>query len=47
MLTIQVFGAFFVIALAGIPLYYALIATTTGVIYSRACPTNSIPCSST
>lgn len=35
MLTIQVFGAFFIIALAGIPLYYALIATTTGVIYFK------------
>jgi C4-dicarboxylate transporter DctM subunit len=38
MLTLQVFGAFFVIALAGVPLYYALIATTTGVIWFKGLP---------
>jgi C4-dicarboxylate transporter, DctM subunit len=38
MLAIQVFGAFFVIAMAGVPLYYALIATTTGVIWFKGLP---------
>jgi C4-dicarboxylate transporter, DctM subunit len=38
MLTLQVFGAFFIIAVAGVPLYYALIATTTGVIYLKGLP---------
>ncbi len=38
MLTIQVFGVFFIIALAGIPLYYALIATTAGMVYFKDLP---------
>ena len=32
MLTIQVFGFFFIIALAGLPLYFSLIATTVGIV---------------
>jgi C4-dicarboxylate transporter DctM subunit len=32
MLTLPIFGVFFVIALAGIPLYYALIATTVIIV---------------
>ncbi|MFT3962003.1 TRAP transporter large permease [Propionivibrio sp.] len=35
MLTIQVFGVFFLIALAGLPLYFSLIATTAGVVYFK------------
>lgn len=38
MLTIQVFGVFFIIALAGIPLFYALIATTAGMVYFKDLP---------
>ena len=38
MLTIQVFGVFFIIALAGIPLYHALIATTTGFVAWKDLP---------
>lgn len=38
MLTLQVFGIFFVVALGGVPLYYALIATTTGVIWFKDLP---------
>ena len=34
MLALILFGAFFVLALAGVPLLYALIATTVGVIWS-------------
>ena len=33
MLTIQVFGIFFILALAAVPLYYSLIATTLGIVY--------------
>ena len=32
MLTIQVFGVFFIIALVGLPLYFSLIATTVGIV---------------
>ncbi|MDR1935222.1 MAG: TRAP transporter large permease [Candidatus Accumulibacter sp.] len=32
MLTIQIFGIFFLIALAGLPLYFSLIATTVGIV---------------
>jgi C4-dicarboxylate transporter DctM subunit len=32
MFSLQIFGVFFLIALAGVPLYYALIATTAGMI---------------
>lgn len=35
MLTIQVFGLFFILALAGIPLYFALIGTTAGIVYFK------------
>lgn len=35
MLTLQIFSVFFVIALAGIPLYYALIATTVGIVHFK------------
>lgn len=35
MLTLQIFSIFFVIALAGIPLYYALIATTVGIVHFK------------
>lgn len=35
MLTIQVFGVFFLIALAGLPLYFSLIATTAGIVYFK------------
>jgi C4-dicarboxylate transporter, DctM subunit len=38
MLTIQVFGAFFIIAIVGVPLFYALIATTTGIIWFKGLP---------
>ena len=38
MLTIQVFGVFFIIAMAGVPLFYALVATTTGIIYFKGLP---------
>ncbi len=38
MLTIQVFSVFFVIVLAGIPLYYGLIATTVGIISFKNLP---------
>lgn len=38
MLTIQIFGAFFVIALSAIPLYYAMIATTAGIVYFKDMP---------
>ena len=38
MLTIIVFGVFFVIALAGIPLYFAMIATTSGIVYFKDLP---------
>ena len=38
MLTVQVFGVFFVIALAGVPLYFALIATTAGMVYFKNLP---------
>ena len=38
MLTIEIFGVFFVIALAGIPLYYGLIATTAGFVYFKDLP---------
>ena len=38
MLTIQVFGIFFIIALAGIPLYFSLIATTAGIVYFKDLP---------
>jgi C4-dicarboxylate transporter DctM subunit len=38
MLTVQIFGAFFIIALAGIPLYFGLIATTAGVVYFKNLP---------
>lgn len=38
MLTIQIFGAFFIIALIGIPLYYGLVATTVGVIVLKDLP---------
>ncbi len=34
MLALLLFGAFFVIALAGVPLLYALLATTVGVIWA-------------
>lgn len=38
MLTIQIFSVFFVIALAGIPLYYGLVSTTVGIIYFKGLP---------
>ncbi len=38
MLTIQIFSAFFVIALSAIPLYYAMIATTAGIVYFKDMP---------
>ena len=38
MLTLQIFSAFFIIALAGIPLYYALIVTTVGAVYFKDLP---------
>ncbi len=38
MLTIQIFGVFFIIVLAGIPLYFGLIATTAGVVYFKGLP---------
>ena len=38
MLTIQVFAVFFLIALAGVPLYFALITTTAGIVYFKDMP---------
>ena len=36
MFALQLFGFFFVIALAGIPLVYALLATTVGMIWWKS-----------
>ena len=33
MFALSVFGVFFAVALAGVPLFYALLATTVGVIW--------------
>ncbi len=38
MLTLQIFGIFFIIVLAGIPLYFGLIATTAGIVYFKDLP---------
>jgi C4-dicarboxylate transporter DctM subunit len=35
MFSLQIFGVFFLIALAGVPLYYSIIATTAGLIWFK------------
>ena len=35
MFSLQIFGVFFLIALAGVPLYYSLIATTAGMVWFK------------
>jgi C4-dicarboxylate transporter DctM subunit len=38
MLTIQIFSVFFIVALAGIPLYFSLVTTTAGIVYFKNLP---------
>ncbi|MEO8409515.1 MAG: TRAP transporter large permease [Propionivibrio sp.] len=38
MLTLQIFGLFFFLALTGIPLYFSMLATAAGIIFFRGLP---------